>query len=106
MFRAIDLDEFAAAGAAGAWRIAAAGPLRAGHPEAGGNHPAPERLDRQREVVRLGELLEREGGTKIGVRSRMSDSARSRVAAGSRRLLGRPRRRDAKPAAPARLNAR
>src|SRR5437870_7837124 len=36
----------------------------------------------------------------------MSASARSRMASGSRRLLGRPRRRDAKPAAPAPLNAR
>src|SRR5207249_2583084 len=62
--------------------------------------PAPERLDGQREAVRLSELLEREGGTKIGVafadeRERpvargVRQPAITRAPAPARRQAGRP----------------
>src|SRR3989454_2837466 len=51
---AIDLDELAETGAALARRVAPPGTLRAREPEAGGAHPAAQRLDGEDEGVLLG----------------------------------------------------
>src|SRR5437016_2094122 len=64
---AIDLDELAETGAALARRVAPPGTLRAREPEAGGAHPAAQRLDGEDEGVLLGELLVGERGPEVSV---------------------------------------
>src|SRR5438876_834564 len=64
---AIELDELAEAGPALPRRIAPAGALGPRDPQAGGTHPAAQRLDGQDEGVLLGELLVGERGPEVGV---------------------------------------
>src|SRR5216110_2310559 len=64
---AIELDELAEAGPTLPRRIAPAGALGPRDPQAGGTHPAAQRLDGQDEGVLLGELLVGERGPEVGV---------------------------------------
>jgi hypothetical protein len=56
--------------------------LRPRHPEPGGDQPAAERFDGQRERVLLGELLVRERGPEVGVA--LADEGQGALAGGVR----------------------
>jgi hypothetical protein len=63
----VDLDQLAAAGAALPRLIAPTRAVHARHPDVRRDHPRPQRLDRQRERVLLGQLLMRERRPKVGI---------------------------------------
>src|SRR3989454_1175418 len=83
---AIELDELAEAGPTLPRRIAPAGALGPRDPQAGGTHPAAERLDGQDEGVLLGELLVGERGPEVGVA--LADEGQGALLGGGRGPAG------------------
>src|SRR5436309_4644307 len=83
---AIELDELAEAGPALPRRIAPAGALGPRDPQAGGTHPAAQRLDGQDEGVLLGELLMGERGPEVGVA--LADEGQGALLGGGREPAG------------------
>src|SRR5947208_3306771 len=83
---AIDLDELAEAGPTLPRRIAPAGALGPRDPQAGGTHPAAQRLDGQDEGVLLGELLVGERGPEVGVA--LADEGQGALLGGGREPAG------------------
>jgi hypothetical protein len=67
VFGTVDLHQFAQTIAARPRLVDALQPVFPPNPKAGADHPLPQRLDAKIQAVNLGQLLGRQGWTKIGV---------------------------------------
>ena len=67
MFGTVDLHQFAQTIASRPRLVDALQPVFPSNPKAGADHPLPQRLDAEIQAVNLGQLLGRQGRTKIGV---------------------------------------
>ena len=67
MFRAVDLNQFAEAIAPPAWLVRASEPVASIDPQSFRDHPAAQRLVRDRTTVQFRQFLGRKGWTKIRI---------------------------------------